>query len=164
MGLLANIDAEGSAILLDTEEFCEQAPRFHTDSYKHIEDYPVLSTVEPGYLRRHLPENFPTSPESIEKILLDVNNNIIPGSTHWQSPNFFAYIQANASTAGFLGEMLCSGFKFQLSSPAATELEAIVRDWMAQMLMLPHAFTFPTKKKGFGILAQKNGELIPQNR
>ncbi|KAF3786709.1 Tyrosine/DOPA decarboxylase 1 [Nymphaea thermarum] len=157
MAAPTSIDAKESARLLDSHEFCQQAHRvvdFIADYYKHIEDYPVLSPVEPGYLRRQLPETFPTSPESIEKILLDVNNSIIPGLTHWQSPSFFAYFQTNASTAGFLGEMLCCGFNIVcfnwVSSPAATELEAIVMDWMAQMLKLPPAFMFPTNNASHG--------------
>ncbi|XP_031504768.1 tyrosine decarboxylase-like [Nymphaea colorata] len=157
MAIPTSIDAKESVRLLDSQEFCQQAHRvvdFIADYYKHIEDYPVLSPVEPGYLRRQLPETFPTYPESIEKILLDVKNSIIPGLTHWQSPNFFAYFQTNASTAGFLGDMLCGGFNVVglnwVSSPAATELETIVMDWMAQMLKLPPAFMFPTNNASHG--------------
>ncbi|KAL6345106.1 hypothetical protein AAG906_013589 [Vitis piasezkii] len=70
----------------------------------------------------------------------------ILGLTHWQSPNFFGYFQANASTAGFLGEMLCTGLNVVgfnwIASPAATELESIVMDWVGKMLMLPPSFLF----------------------
>ncbi|WRX25736.1 Pyridoxal phosphate-dependent decarboxylase - like 10 [Theobroma cacao] len=119
---------------------------FIADYYKNIEEYPVQSSVEPGYLSAKLPNSAPYCPESLEDILKDVNDCIIPGLTHWQSPNFFAYFQANASTAGFLGEMLCSGFNVVgfnwISSPAATELESIVLDWMGKLLKLPSSFLF----------------------
>ncbi|KAJ4721191.1 Tyrosine decarboxylase [Melia azedarach] len=85
-------------------------------------------------------------PESLEDILRDVRECILPGLTHWQSPNFFAYYHANASTAGFLGEMLCSGFNVVgfnwIASPAATELESVVLDWTGKMLKLPSSFLF----------------------
>ncbi|OMP08362.1 Pyridoxal phosphate-dependent decarboxylase [Corchorus olitorius] len=83
---------------------------FIADYYQNIEEFPVQSRVEPGYLSAKLPDSAPFCPESLQDILKDVNDCILPGLTHWQSPNFFAYFQANASTAGFLGEMLCSGF------------------------------------------------------
>ncbi|KAB1995935.1 hypothetical protein ES319_D13G195400v1 [Gossypium barbadense] len=101
-----------------------------------------------------LPESAPYCPEPLQDILEDVSNCIIPGLTHWQSPNFFAYFHANASTAGFLGEMLCSGFNVVgfnwISSPTATELESIVLDWMGKMLKLPSSFLF--SRTGGGVL------------
>ncbi|XVF42445.1 hypothetical protein PTKIN_Ptkin01aG0363800 [Pterospermum kingtungense] len=119
---------------------------FIADYYNNIEKYPVQSRVEPGYLSAKLPESAPNCPDSLEDILKDVNDCIVPGLTHWQSPNFFGYFHANASTAGFLGEMLCSGFNVVgfnwISSPAATELESLLVDWMGQMLMLPPSFLF----------------------
>ncbi|KAH1032992.1 hypothetical protein J1N35_045166 [Gossypium stocksii] len=119
---------------------------FIADYYEKVEKYPVQSTVEPGYLSAMLPESAPYCPEPLQDILEDVSKCIIPGLTHWQSPNFFAYFHANASTAGFLGEMLCSGFNVVgfnwISSPAATELESIVLDWMGKMLKLPSSFLF----------------------
>ncbi|OMO84665.1 Pyridoxal phosphate-dependent decarboxylase [Corchorus capsularis] len=119
---------------------------FISDYYKNIEEFPVQSRVEPGYLSAKLPDSAPYCPESLQDILKDVNDCILPGLTHWQSPNFFGYFQANASTAGFLGEMLCSGFNVVgfnwISSPAATELESIVLDWMGKLLNLPSSFLF----------------------
>ncbi|CAN6457806.1 unnamed protein product [Victoria cruziana] len=164
------VEADRSSSLLDSEEFHKEARRvidFIVDYYQHIEDYPVLSPVEPSYLRCQLPEIFPTSSESLEAILLDVRKKIIPGLTHWQNPNFFAYLQNNASTAGFLGEMLCNGSNVVgnnwVLSPAAAELENIVMDWMAQMLKLPPAFMFPTENSthgGGGVLHGSTCEAI----
>ncbi|XP_059667761.1 tyrosine decarboxylase 1-like [Cornus florida] len=133
----------------DPEEFRRQGHiviDFLADYYKKVQKYPVRSQVEPGYLRKRLPESAPNNPEPIETILQDVETDIIPGLTHWQSPNFFAYYQSNASTSGFLGEMLLSGFNVVgfswISSPAATELESIVTDWLAKLLKLPKSFLF----------------------
>ncbi|XXG50988.1 hypothetical protein AAC387_Pa02g4862 [Persea americana] len=125
---------------------------FIADYYRNIENYPVLGQVKPGYLRESIPDSAPYSSETIEAILQDISNDIIPGLTHWQSPNFFAYYQANASTPGFLGEMLCTGFNVVgfswIASPAATELESIVMDWMGKMLKLPSAFLFSGNEGG----------------
>lgn len=75
---------------------------------------------------------------------VDIRQKIVPGVTHWQSPNYFAYYPSNSSTAGFLGEMLSAGFNIVgfswVTSPAATELEVIVLDWLAKMLKLPNQF------------------------
>ncbi|KAJ6763045.1 hypothetical protein OIU79_023731 [Salix purpurea] len=90
---------------------------FIAEYYKNIENYPVQSQVKPGYLLTKLPDTAPYCQESLEDVLKDVTDSIIPGLTHWQSPNFFAYFQSNASTAGFVGEMLCTGLNvvgFQL--------------------------------------------------
>ncbi|OMO60463.1 Pyridoxal phosphate-dependent decarboxylase [Corchorus capsularis] len=119
---------------------------FLAEYYQNIEKFPVQSQVQPGYLWAKLPNSAPYYPESLQDILKDVNDCILPGLTHWQSPNFFGYFNINASTAGFLGEMLCSGFNVVgfswFSSPAATELESIVIDWMGNLLKLPSSFLF----------------------
>ncbi|XP_058090833.1 phenylacetaldehyde synthase-like [Magnolia sinica] len=152
---------------LDPDDFARQshiAVDFIANYYRTIESYPVRSQVEPGYLKKQLPESTPFSPEPLETILQDIHNHIIPGLTHWQSPNFFAYFQANASTAGFLGEMLCTGFNVVgfnwITSPAATELEGVVMDWMAKILDLPQSFMFSGLKGGGGVLHGSTCEAI----
>ncbi|KAL4599397.1 hypothetical protein ACB092_11G124200 [Castanea dentata] len=117
---------------LDPKEFRRQGQMiidFIADYYKNIERYQVVSQVEPNFLRKFLPESAPYSPESIETILQDVQKYIISGITHWQSPNYFAYFPSSGNIAGFLGEMLSTGFNVVgfnwMSSPAATELECI---------------------------------------
>ncbi|CAN1149829.1 Tyrosine decarboxylase [Linum perenne] len=82
---------------------------FIADYYKNIEQYPVLSQVEPGYLRRLLPESAPYTGEPIDDIISDIQKHIIPGITHWQHPNHFAYFPCTSSTAGFVGELLAAG-------------------------------------------------------
>ena len=77
-------------------------------------------------------------------MLADVQTKILPGVTHWQSPDYFAYFPSNSSVAGFLGEMLSGGINMVgfswITSPAATELEMIVLDWLANLLKLPSDF------------------------
>jgi aromatic-L-amino-acid decarboxylase len=83
----------------------------------------------------------------------DVQSKIVPGVTHWQSPNFFGYYPSNGSTAGFLGEMLSGGFNIVgfswITSPAATELEMIVLDWLGKLLQLPNEFLSSGKQLPF---------------
>lgn len=77
-------------------------------------------------------------------VIIDVQTKILPGVTHWQSPDYFAYFPSNSSVAGFLGEMLSGGINMVgfswITSPAATELEMIVLDWLANLLKLPSDF------------------------
>ncbi|KZV58274.1 Tyrosine/DOPA decarboxylase [Dorcoceras hygrometricum] len=147
---------------MDPEEFRRQGHMvidFIADYYKNVEKYPVRSQVEPGYLRKRLPEAAPNEPEPIEEILNDVQKDIVPGITHWQSPNYYAYFPSSGSIAGFMGEMLSTGFNIVgfnwMSSPAATELESIVMDWMGKMLHLPSEFLFSA-----GVLTGFMGEML----
>jgi aromatic-L-amino-acid decarboxylase len=114
------------------------------DYYAGIERLPVLSRVSPGEIRRSLPPRPPLEGEPFERILEDVGKLILPGITHWQSPNFFAYFPANASGPAILGDLLSSGFGVQgmlwTTSPACTELETHVLDWLVEMLALPEKF------------------------
>lgn len=77
-------------------------------------------------------------------VIADVQTKILPGVTHWQSPDYFAYFPSNSSVAGFLGEMLSAGINMVgfswITSPAGTELEMIVLDWLANLLKLPNDF------------------------
>ena len=114
------------------------------DYYSKIESFPVLSGVEPGQIRASLPQNAPTKGEGFDALLGDVQKLILPGVTHWQSPNFYAYFPCNASGPAILGDLLSSGLGVQgmlwATSPACTELETHVLDWMVPMLGLPERF------------------------
>jgi aromatic-L-amino-acid/L-tryptophan decarboxylase len=114
------------------------------DYYEQIEQYPVLSKVAPGDIRARLPAAPPQQGEPFEIMLRDVEQLIIPGITHWQSPNFYAFFPANASSPAILGELLSAGLGVQgmlwLTSPACTELETHVLDWLVGMLGLPEKF------------------------
>jgi aromatic-L-amino-acid decarboxylase len=122
------------------------------DYYETIESLPVLSQVQPGEIRASLPPEPPRHGESFEDILKDVNNLIIPGITHWQSPNFFAFFPANVSGPAILGELLAAGLGVQgmlwSTSPACTELETHVLDWLVDMLGLPTKFKSDTPGGG----------------
>jgi len=114
------------------------------DYYDRIESFPVLAQVEPGKIRAALPPQPPVQAEPFDVILADVENLILPGITHWQSPNFFAFFPANASGPGILGELLSAGLGVQgmlwATSPACTELETLTLDWLVHMLGLPDKF------------------------
>jgi aromatic-L-amino-acid decarboxylase len=111
---------------------------------ERVEAYPVLSQARPGQIRAGLPADPPQQGEPFEAILADVEPLIMPGVTHWQSPNFFAFFPANSSGPAILGDLLSSGLGVQgmlwATSPAATELESHVLDWLVDMLGLPGAF------------------------
>jgi aromatic-L-amino-acid decarboxylase len=114
------------------------------DYYARIESLPVLSRAKPGEIRGSLPPEPPASGEAFETILHDVEKLILPGITHWQSPNFYAFFPGNASGAAILGDLLSSGLGVQgmlwVTSPACTELETHVLDWLVKMLDLPEKF------------------------
>ena len=114
------------------------------DYYKRIETFPVLSQVAPGDIRAALPPHPPAQGEPFADVLRDLDATILPGITHWQHPSFFAYFPANASGPAILGDLLASGLGVQgmlwATSPAATELETHVLDWLAELLDLPARF------------------------
>ena len=114
------------------------------DYQSRIESFPVLSRVQPGEIRSKLPARAPEQGEAFDQILGDMERVILPGITHWQSPNFYAYFPANASGPAILGDLLSSGLGVQgmlwSTSPACTELETHVLDWLVPMLGLPEKF------------------------
>jgi aromatic-L-amino-acid decarboxylase len=114
------------------------------DYLEQVEKFPVKSQVAAGDIFNRLPENAPEEGESLEDIFKDFQHIIMPGITHWQSPNFFAYFPANSSYPSLLAEMLTStlgvqGMKWE-TSPAATELEEKVMNWLRDMTGLPGRF------------------------
>ena len=124
------------------------------DYQSHVESFPVLSQVKPGEIRASLPPGPPVHGEPFDAMLNDVTNLILPGVTHWQSPSFFAYFPCNASGPGILGDLLSSGLGVQgmlwSTSPACTELETHVLDWLVDMLGLPDKFL--SAKAGGGVI------------
>jgi aromatic-L-amino-acid decarboxylase len=111
---------------------------------EQVERYPVLAQVQPGEVRARLSEHPPQHGEPFEALLRDVDDILLPGITHWQSPNFFAFFPANNSGPSILGELLSAGLGVQgmlwATSPACTELETHVLDWLVDMLGLPDQF------------------------
>ncbi|NOX61418.1 MAG: aspartate aminotransferase family protein [Chloroflexi bacterium] len=124
------------------------------DYYERIESFPVLSQVQPGEIRERLPATPPQQGEPFEAMLRDVDEIILPGVTHWQSPNFFAFFPTGASFPSILGDLLSSGLGVQgmlwATSPAATELETHVMDWLVHMLGLPSRFL--STESGGGVI------------
>jgi aromatic-L-amino-acid decarboxylase len=138
---------EPKSFHMSPEEFRErghQVVDWIANYQKSLESLPVLSQVRPGDIRRSLPAQPPLEGESFDKIFSDVDRLILPGITHWQSPNFFAYFPANTSGPSILGELLSAGLGVQgmlwATSPAATELETHVLDWLGDMTGLPERF------------------------
>ena len=114
------------------------------DYMERVEKLPVLSKVKPGEIRAALPAEPPREGENFEVMLEDVDRIILPGITNWQSPSFFAYFPSNNSAPSILGELLSAGLGVQgmlwATSPACTELETHVLDWLVGMLGLPEKF------------------------
>jgi len=121
---------------------------------ENVEQYPVMSQVQPGEVRAMLPATPPQTGEPMEAILADVDRIIMPGITHWQSPNMYGYFPSNNSGASILGELLSAGLGVQgmlwITSPACTEVETHMLDWMVQMMGLPQKFL--SSSAGGGVL------------
>lgn len=104
----------------------------------------MTPAVEPGYLRLLLPNDAPEKGESWDEIMKDVEQAIMPGITHWQHPRFHAYFPAGNSYPSILAELLSSGLGIVgfswAASPACTELEPIMLDWLGRMMSLPASF------------------------
>jgi aromatic-L-amino-acid/L-tryptophan decarboxylase len=108
-------------------------------------DFPVLRNVAPGTVKRALPAAPPVEPERFDAVLSDLNNVIVPACTQWLDPRFFAYFPSNSSLAAVLGDYVSTGLG-QLglnwqASPALTEVEEVVIDWLRQMLGLSDAWS-----------------------
>jgi aromatic-L-amino-acid decarboxylase len=101
--------------------------------------------VEPGSIRAQFPSAPPVQPESFDGIFQDLEQIILPGLSHWQHPNFFGYFPGNGELSSVLGDYLSTGLGVLglswISSPALTELEEVITDWMRQMLGLSDAWS-----------------------
>jgi aromatic-L-amino-acid/L-tryptophan decarboxylase len=108
---------------------------------ERVGDLPVLAQVEPGEIRARLPASPPEHGEPFADVLRDLDEILLPGITHWQSPRFFAYFAVSAGEPGILAELLAATLNsvafLWRTSPASTELEALTLDWTAQLLGLP---------------------------
>ncbi len=120
-----------------------------------VEQYPVGSAVQPGEIRAALPEHPPAEPEAFADVLADLDRVVMPGITHWQHPSFMAYFPANISYPAILGELAAAGLGVQgmswVTSPACTEVETLMMDWMQELLGLPAAFR-STSATGGGVI------------
>lgn len=155
-------ERDGAVPHLEAEDFRRlghQMVDWIADYWARLESFPVRSQVAPGEVAAKLPLHPPEEglggSEGWEAVFRDLETVVLPGITHWQSPSFFAYFPANASGPAVLGELLSSGLGVQgmlwSTSPAATELETRVLDWLAELMELPEAFR-STSGKGGGVI------------
>ncbi|WP_133907487.1 aminotransferase class I/II-fold pyridoxal phosphate-dependent enzyme [Actinophytocola oryzae] len=135
-------------------EYGRQVVDWVADYMEGVEKLPVRSQVAPGDVRAALPAHPPERGEGFGGVLADLDRIIVPGLTHWQHPGFFAYYPSNASGPAILGDLLSSGLGVQgmlwATSPACTELETVVVDWLAELLGLPDHFR--TDNVGGGVI------------
>ena len=138
---------DATSFHLSPEEFranAHAAVDWVADYLERVESMPVVSTVAPGRIRAALPAAPPQHGEPFADVLADLDRVILPGITHWQSPGFFAFFPSNSSGPSIIGELISAGLGVQgmlwATSPACTELETHVLDWLAHMLDLPPQF------------------------
>src|SRR6202140_5367916 len=129
---------------MDPEAYRHAAHRiadWTADYLRDVERFPVLSPTQPGAVRRGLPVSPPPNGEPIDAVLADVEELLVPATTHWQSPGFMAYFASSGSGPGILGETLAAAFNVNemlwRPAPAATQLEQEPLDWLCQMVGLP---------------------------
>jgi len=125
-------------------EYGRQVVDWIADYWESIESRPVGARVKPGDVAALLPSTAPEKGEPFSAFLADMERVVMPGITHWQHPSFYAYFPANASGPAVLGDLLSSGLAVQgmlwATSPAVTEVETVVMDWLATLLGLPERF------------------------
>ena len=133
--------------MIDVTEFrraAHAAVDWVADYMQRVEQYPVFPRVQPGEIRGKLPVHAPEQPEPFDAILKDLDRIVVPGLTHWQSPMFFGYFPANASGPAIIGDLISAGLGVQgmmwATSPAVTEIETHVLDWLIDLMALPDAF------------------------
>ncbi len=133
------------------------------DYLEGVADQRVSPDVKPGDVRAALPEHPPTAPESFDAVMADVDRVIVPAITHWQHPDWFAYFPANSSYPSILGELLSAGLGIQgmswVTSPACTELETLMLDWMRELLDLPERFHSESATGG-GVIQGSASEAV----
>jgi aromatic-L-amino-acid decarboxylase len=120
-----------------------------------VGERPVVPDVRPGDVRAMLPEHPPSTPEPWSAVQADIERVILPTVAHWQHPSWFAYFPANNSEPSILGELLAAGLGVQgmswVTSPACTEVETLMLDWMQELLGLPERFR-STSDRGGGVI------------
>ncbi|MBV9473225.1 MAG: aspartate aminotransferase family protein, partial [Solirubrobacterales bacterium] len=108
---------------------------------ERVGELPVLAQVKPGEIRDRLPATAPEQPEPFADVLRDLDEILLPGTTHWQHPRYFAYFATSSSEPAILAELLAAALNsvafLWRAAPAATELEGVVLQWVAQLLGLP---------------------------
>jgi aromatic-L-amino-acid decarboxylase len=129
----------------ELNQWSKRAADWATEYHAALRDRPVRAPLVPGAISRQLPPSPPEAPEPMAEIFADFDRIVPPGITHWQHPRFFAYFPANASPASMLAEQLANAIAAQAmiwqTSPAVTEIEQVMIQWLRQSLGLPEGFT-----------------------
>ena len=129
----------------DFSDWGAKISQWAADYHKNLRDRPVRAQTAPGDVAALLEHSAPETPQSMEEIMADFERVVMPGMTHWQHPRFFAYFPANAAPPSMLAEMLVSTIAAQCmlwqTSPAATEMETVMLDWLRQAIGLPSGFS-----------------------
>ena len=150
-------DASASTDPLDLEAFRSNAYAlvdWIVDYLGGLDDRPVREPAKPGDIRAKLPGHAPERPESFQDVIADLDRVVVPGLSHWQHPGWFAYFPAQSSPPSVLGELAAAGLGVQgmlwSTSPAATEIESHVLDWLVDLLDVPQEWK--TTGPGGGVL------------
>ncbi|KAJ8921089.1 hypothetical protein NQ315_015886 [Exocentrus adspersus] len=138
------------------KDFGKEMIDYVANYLENIRERRVLPTVEPGYLRPLIPDSAPAKPDKWEDVMRDIERVIMPGVTHWHSPRFHAYFPTGNSYPAIVADILsgaiaCIGFSW-IASPACTELEVVMLDWLGKMLDLPEEFLACSGGKGGGVI------------
>ncbi|XP_076350881.1 aromatic-L-amino-acid decarboxylase-like isoform X5 [Tachypleus tridentatus] len=150
---------------MDTEEFRlygKQMVDFMADYMHNIRNHRVLPQISPGYVRDLVPEQAPEEGEPWEEVFKDIQRVVLPGVVHWNSPRFHSYFPAGNSFPAICAEMLsgvfCNiGFSWS-ASPASTDLEMVMLDWLGKMVQLPQEFLFSSNGPGGGVVQSSASE------
>lgn len=141
---MSSPEAEGDISPEEFRRHGHEVVEWIADYLAGVENLPVMPDIAPGHLRDALPPAAPHGEESLETVLADFRDLVVPATTHWNHPSFHAYFANTASGPGILGEMLAAALNANAmvwrSSPAGTELEEVVTDWIRGMLGLPESF------------------------
>lgn len=152
---------------MDSGEFraaAHQMIDYVIDYLENIRERRVVPTVKPGYLRELIPDSAPEKGEPWEAIYQDIERVITPGITHWSSPHFHAYYPMANSWPGLLADILSDGFGINgftwMASPAVTELEVVMMDWLGKLLDLPPVFLACSGGQGGGVIQGTASEAV----
>ncbi len=133
---------------MNKDEFRQWGYRFVdwvADYFENVGQYPVRPAIQPGDIKKRLPEEAPVQGEPMEAVFADFQEIVVPGMTHWQHPSWFAYFSANNSPPSVLAELLTAGMGAQCmiweTSPAAAEMEEVVLEWLRKLLGLPEGLS-----------------------
>ncbi len=128
----------------DFRKYGYQVVDWLANYFDEMENMPVLSQVQPDWLKNSLPPSAPEQGEDFGEVLADIDKLILPAVTHWNHPNFHGLFSTSTSSVGVFGEMFTAAFDMKAmlwrTAPASTELEDVVLDWLRQMMDLPAHF------------------------